>query len=530
MKRFTALFLEIDRTRSTKAKVEALARYFRDAPAEDRLWAIAVLSGRRPKRGATTSQLRTWAATRSGLPLWLVEETYSIVGDLAETIALILPPAKHSDDFTLSFYIEKLQHLLNAPIEQKEEVITALWAGLESSERLVFNKLLTGGFRMGVSQTLMTHALAVATGKPETELAHRLMGDWSPDTTDWCTLIHECNSRADLSRPYPFALAQGLDKAPEELGAPTGWLAEWKWDGVRAQVIVRDGTVFVWSRGGELMTDRFPEITGLVDHLPDGTVLDGELLAWDGTAPMTFNALQARLGRKNLNAKLLRDAPVILRAYDLLEHRGQDMRPFPLETRRAALIDLIDALPRDASLQLSRPVDAADWSARARLRTEARFHKAEGLMLKRLDAPYHIGRKKGAWWKWKLDPLSIDAVMIYAQAGHGRRAGLFTDFTFAVWDGDTLVPVTKGYSGLTDAEFSQITTWVRRNTQARFGPVRHVTPELVFEIAFEGLQHSKRHKSGVALRFPRMARWRHDKQAKDADNLAHVHTLLAQFG
>ncbi len=529
MKRFAALFLAIDQTTRTSAKVAALAAYFNAAPDADKLWTIALFSGRRPKRTVTTTRLRDWAAEAAGIPLWLFEDSYSIVGDLAETIALVLPPACNSSDDSLSHWIKFLHDLVNVDDTARKAAVLAAWDRLESTERLVFNKLLTGGFRMGVSQKLMTRALAQATGKPEAELAHRLMGDWSPDSISFADLIEADDPAADLSRPYPFCLAHGVDD-PASLGPVTDWLAEWKWDGIRAQVIARGGALYLWSRGEELMTDRFPELARLAGDVPDGTVLDGELVAWDGAAPLPFAALQKRITRKTVPKKLVTEAPVILLAYDLLEQAGQDLRAQPLQDRRRALDALLAACPAAAPLRPSPLIAATDWASLARLRAQARGKKAEGLMIKRLSSPYHIGRKRGDWWKWKLAPLTVDAVMIYAQAGHGRRANLFTDFTFAVWQGDDLVPFTKAYSGLTDAEFADITRWVRRNTLQRFGPVRQVTPHHVFEIAFEGIQASPRHKSGIALRFPRMLRWRQDKPADQADTLDHLKALLAQYG
>jgi len=530
MKRFAALFTQIDQTTKTSLKTNVLRTYFETAPEDDKLWTVALLSGRRPKRAVTTTRLREWAAERAGIPLWLFEDTYAIVGDLAETIALVLPPPARADDPSLTDTITRLRALAHLEEPARKPVILDLWDGLDPSQRLVFNKLLTGGFRIGVSQKLMTRALAQAVDKDEAEIAHRLMGDWSPDSTTWHSLIIARDASADLSRPYPFALAHQVDGTPDTLGPITDWQAEWKWDGIRGQLILREGQHFTWSRGEELMTDRFPELARATDYLPPGTVLDGEIVAWDGTAPLPFNALQKRIGRKTVPKKLLAEAPVILLAYDLLEHGGDDIRNQPLVTRRAALDALLANLPDDAPIRPSPLIDAATWDDLAAIRATARENRAEGLMLKRLASPYFVGRKRGDWWKWKLDPLTIDAVMIYAQSGHGRRANLFTDFTFAVRDGNALVPFTKAYSGLTDAEFRQITAWVRKNTLQRFGPVRQVTPHHVFEIAFEGIQRSPRHKSGVALRFPRMARWRQDMSIDDADTLDHLHELLDTYG
>jgi DNA ligase 1 len=532
MKRFAELFTAIDQSNKTTVKVAALADYFREADDRDRLWTIALFSGRRPKRAVTTTRLREWASEASGVPLWLFEDSYAIVGDLAETIALVLPPEARGSNLGLSDWIEALRGLARLEEPERKAFVLDAWQTLGGAQRFLFNKLITGGFRIGVSQKLMTRALAQATGKPEPELAHRLMGNWHPDDTTWHALIEAPDASADASRPYPFYLAYALEDGPEALGDPTEWRAEWKWDGIRGQLILRDGAYFVWSRGEELMTDRFPELARAIDHLPSGTVLDGELLVWLPTEehPASFNALQARIGRKTVPKKLLKVAPVVLHAYDLLEWQGEDIRHRPFAERRALLEAACADLPPEAPVKLSPQHSFADWSALATLREAAREAQAEGLMLKRADSPYLAGRKKGDWWKWKLDPLTIDAVMIYAQSGSGRRANLFTDFTFAVWNGDDLVPFTKAYSGLTDAEFRSITAWVRKNTLERFGPVRRVTPHHVFEIAFEGIQPSPRHKSGVALRFPRMARWRKDKPLKEANTLDDLEEMLRVFG
>ena len=532
MKRFAKLFTTIDQSTKTNTKVAALAEYFEHAPDHDRLWTIALFSGRRPKRAVTTTKLREWAAEQASVPLWLFEESYSIVGDLAETIALVLPVTMTHDDQPLSAWITALRETYTQPEDARKEFVLKAWATLGGTERFIFNKLITGGFRVGVSQKLMTRALARATDKPEAELAHRLMGNWHPDTITWHQLVEAQDASVDASRPYPFYLAYGLESSPEDLGDLAQWRAEWKWDGIRGQLILRDGQYFVWSRGEELMTSRFPELARTVDFIPDGTVLDGELLVWPHgqPTPASFNALQARIGRKTVPKKLLADAPVVLHAYDLLEWQGEDIRSRPFSERRSLLEELSAVVPADAPLRISPQLEFHSWGELAELRTSAREAQAEGLMLKHVDSPYLAGRKKGDWWKWKLDPLTIDAVMIYAQSGSGRRANLFTDFTFAVWDGNDLIPFTKAYSGLTDVEFRKITAWVRKNTLERFGPVRKVTPHHVFEIAFEGIQRSTRHKSGVALRFPRMLRWRQDKPIQEANSLADLEDMLRIYG
>ena len=532
MKAFADLFTAIDQSTKTTIKVNALAEYFNAAADIDKLWTVALFSGRRPKRAVTTTKLREWGAEVAGIPLWLFEECYPVVGDLAETIALVLPPNQTTDNRPLSQWINDLREVYKLEEEDKKTFVLDAWARLSGTERFIFNKLITGGMRVGVSQKLMTRALARATDRDEAELAHRLMGNWHPDETTWHALIEAEDASADASRPYPFYLAYALEDGPEGLENPADWRAEWKWDGIRGQLILRGGEHFVWSRGEELMTDRFPELARAVDYLPDGTVLDGELLVWHaGEAhPASFNTLQPRIGRKTVPKKLLKDTPVVLHAYDLLEWQGKDIRHIPFAQRRETLEQACKDLPDDAPLKLSPQLPFTTPQDLHAYRDTARDAHAEGLMLKRADSPYLAGRKKGDWWKWKLAPLTIDAVMIYAQAGSGRRANLFTDYTFAVRDGDALVPFTKAYSGLTDKEFREITAWVRKNTLQRFGPVRQVTPHHVFEIAFEGIQASPRHKSGVALRFPRMLRWRHDKPMSEANTLDDLNEMLRIYG
>ena len=530
MKRFAALFEALDQTTKINAKVAALESYFNEAPDLDKLWTIALLSHRRPRRTVSTTLLREWAAEQANLPLWLFEESYHIVGDLAESIALVLPKPVTKIESSLSEWIKLIQNLKDASDEDKKLAIVEAWQGLTHPERFVFNKLITGGWRIGVSQKLMTRALSKSTGIDENHLAHRLMGNWTPDTTSFQKLLFEENISDNLSKPYPFYLAYALDLPPEEIGTPDEWQAERKWDGIRGQLIKRGGEIFVWSRGEELVTDRFPEYQQLIPLLNDGTVIDGEILTFKDGQLLPFQNLQTRIGRKNISKKILQNAPVILRAYDLMEFEGEDIRNQPLSFRRKHLERIVTGVNRPDVLQISGLVSYQSWQDLDQVRQDARAHQCEGIMLKRKNSTYKSGRKKGDWWKWKIDPLTIDAVMLYAQQGHGRRANLFTDYTFAVWDGDALVPFAKAYSGLTDKEFEEITSFVRKNTIDRFGPVRAVTPTLVFEVAFEGIQKSTRHKSGVALRFPRMHRWRKDKHPKEANTLTDLKQMLDLYG
>ena len=526
MKTFARLYTALDETTATNEKVAALVAYFSSAPPADAAWAVHFLSGRRPKRLVSAGKLRAWAAEEAGIPGWLFEESYQAVGDLAETITLLLPASGTSSELALSQWVEeRLLRLRGEEDDVQHEVMVSAWRELDSRERFVWNKLITGSFRVGASQQLVTRALAEVSGVPEGVVAHRLMGAWDPTPEFFQRLTAPDTSDADVSRPYPFFLAHPLEDEPSILGDAGDWIAEWKWDGIRAQLIRRAGRTFLWSRGEELLSGRFPEVEETGALLPDGTVIDGELLPWVGGSPLPFAQLQRRIGRKNLGRKILDEVPVVLVAYDLLEYAGTDIRSLPLSERRLRLAALIGSVP-PGRLLLSAAVPAADWDAASKARREAREVGAEGLMLKRLSSGYGVGRRRGDWWKWKVDPHTVDAVLIYAQPGSGKRAGLFTDYTFGIWEGNHLVPFAKAYSGLTDEEIRKVDAFVRRNTLEKFGPVRTVKPELVFELHFEGIRRSSRHKSGIAVRFPRMARWRTDKKAEEADTIEMVRGLL----
>lgn len=526
MKRFALLIKTLDSTNKTTIKVAALASYFQEAEENDKLWAIALLSHRRPKRPVNTTLLRAWASEAANIPLWLFEESYHIVGDLAETIALIVPNASSQNEKSLTQHIEDIIHLKELEDSEKRTFLQDTWMQLDYYERFVFNKVITGGFRIGVSQKLMTRALSKATAIDEDVLAYRLMGNWSPQTTTFQQLILEENEADYLSKPYPFYLAYALEGTVEELGSPKAWSIEHKWDGIRAQVIVRKDEVFVWSRGEELVTDKYPELQSFAKLIPNGTVIDGEILPFPEGKIGTFKDLQTRIGRKSISKKLLEKTPVILKAYDLLEWGGEDIRTQPYQERRM-LLEALLSKTQHPSLHLSERMSFDDWGQVALERDTSREKRSEGLMLKRLDSPYLVGRKKGDWWKWKVDPLTIDAVLTYAMRGHGRRSNLFTDYTFALWKDGELVTFAKAYSGLTDAEFREVDKFIKSHTTDRFGPVRQVVPELVFEIAFEGIALSSRHKSGVAVRFPRIHRWRKDKKIEEANSLSDLKSLIA---
>jgi DNA ligase-1 len=559
MNRFAQLFAELDASTATTAKLEALQRYFAEATPTDAAWAVYFLAGGKPRQVVPTARLRALAARLAGVTDWLFEECYQAVGDLAETIAHVLPPPSAPSDLGLARWVEdRLLPLRGAEPAEQERQVAAWWDELDAGSRFLLVKLIGGGFRVGVSKLLVQRALAAHAGLDAKLVAQRMMGytDASrrPDAAAFGGLIAPAElGRSEAGQPYPFFLAHALDVPEPEfdsrLGPATDWLVEWKYDGIRAQIVRREGGVWVWSRGEELVTERFPEIAEAARTLPEGTVLDGEILVWKEGRPAPFNLLQQRIGRKTLTKKVLADAPVAFIAYDLLEWRGGDRRTLPQHERRKGLEAAVQGTP----LQLSPRVTGADWAALAALRRESRERGVEGFMLKHRDARYGSGRTKadGTWWKWKVEPLSVDAVLVYAQAGHGRRASVYTDYTFAVWNRAPhdaaeaqavldaierrepaqpgalqLVTFAKAYSGLSDAEFREVDRVIRQTTIEKFGPVRSVRPSLVFELGFEGINRSPRHKSGIAVRFPRMLRIRADKPLHEADTLQTLEGLL----
>ncbi|MGZ6124117.1 MAG: ATP-dependent DNA ligase [Myxococcales bacterium] len=530
MRRFAALYDALDATTSTNAKVAAMQAYFAGAPPADAAWALFFLTGGRLKRLIAPRLLAAWGCDRARVPGWLFEESFGVAGDLAETIALLVDTEREgrrapAEPPALSQLIEqRLLPLRDASEDEKRRAVLELWDSLDRREIFLLDKLLTGELRVGVSGTLAIRALSQHAGLPPAAVAHRLMGTWQPSAAAFAALVAPEGGEADVSRPYPFFLASQFEEEPEALGDRTGWLAEWKWDGIRAQIVRRGGGAFLWSRGEELITDRFPDLSGVWAALPEGSVLDGEVLAFSGGVPMPFSVLQRRIGRQKLSPEILASAPAAFMAYDLLEAGGADLRSEPLRARRERLAALVRG--RSERLSLSEGVEGATWEDLRALRAQARERGVEGLMLKRWDSPYRHGRPRGDWWKWKVQPYAIDAVLIYAQPGHGRRATLMTDLTFALWDAGALVPVAKAYSGLTDEEIDRLDRWIRQHTLERFGPVRAVEPVHVFELHFEGIAGSARHRSGVAVRFPRIARWRTDKKPEEANTLADLRALI----
>jgi len=521
MRHFAELINALETTNKTNAKIDAIIDYLERAPDDDKVWFIALFTGKRPKRNVNTNYMKEWALEITKLPLWLFQESYSSVGDLGETLSLILPPPGEKIDRTLSQWMNDIVDLKNKTEAGKKEFVLQSWNGLDYTERLIFNKLIGGSFRIGVSDKTLINALTKFSGQESSALMHSLMGKWLPDETSFRELITAENINPDDSKPYPFCLAYPLEKALDELGEPGEWMAEYKWDGIRGQIIRRNDEIFIWSRGEELITEQFPEIVETVKNMKGSFVLDGEILAVKDDKVLNFNELQKRLNRKTLTKKMLSEIPVQVFAYDLLELENNDLRDKPISGRRAMLEELL-LNENPENIRISTIVDFEKWNELDAIRENSRSVNSEGLMLKQKRSPYHAGRKKGDWWKWKINPFTIDAVLIYAQKG----SAYYTDYTFAVKNGDSLVTIAKAYSGLTDKEIMEVSRFVTKNAIEKFGPVRTVKAELVFEIAFEGIGFSNRHKSGVALRFPRIVRWRKDKTVNEIDDLEEIKKLI----
>ncbi len=525
MKHFAELINALESTNKTNAKIDAIIDYLERAPDEDKVWFIALFTGKRPKRNVNTNYMKEWALEITRLPFWLFQESYSSVGDLGETISLILPPPEEKIDRSLSDWMNEIINLKNKTDQEKKQFVLNSWNGLDYTERLIFNKLLGGSFRIGVSDKTLINALTKFSHQESSTLMHSLMGKWQPDEVSFRELISAENINPDNSKPYPFCLAYPLEKDLEELGKPDEWLIEYKWDGIRGQIIRRNDEVFIWSRGEELVTDQFPEIREVVQSMKGDFVIDGEILAVKDDKVLNFNELQKRLNRRTLTKKMLSEVPIQVFAYDLLELENNDLREKPISARRAMLEELL-LNENSEHIKISEVIEFENWDELNNIRENSRDINSEGLMLKQKNSLYHSGRKKGDWWKWKISPLTIDAVLIYAQKGSGRRSAYYTDYTFAVKNEDKLVTIAKAYSGLTDKEIMEVSKFVNKNAIEKFGPVRTVKPELVFEIAFEGIGFSNRHKSGVALRFPRILRWRKDKKVDEIDDLEEIKKLI----
>ncbi len=525
MKDFSNLISAIEMTNKVSVKMAALVKFFEDAAEDDKLWVVALFTGKKPKRPIKTTLLKQWCLEICQIPEWLFLESYSTVGDLGETISLLLPPPNQLIEKSLSEWMEDLKVIKNKSDEEKKQFVLMAWNGLEQQERFIFNKLIGGSFRIGVSKKGLVNALAKYTEKDANQIMHSISGKWELSDITFNELILGDHINYDNSKPYPFCLAYPLDQEVEELGNTGNWQVEYKWDGIRGQIIKRNHEIYIWSRGEEIVSDQFPELMDTFAKINRDFVIDGEIIPLKDGNVLKFNDLQKRLNRKTIGKKLLEEVPVGFYAYDCLEIDQQDIRLKSLKERRDLLEQLLTEI-NGRNIFKSTIIDFTQWNELEDIRENSRSINSEGLMLKNKLSPYHVGRKRGDWWKWKVDPLTIDAVMIYAQRGSGRRSGYYTDYTFAVKKGDELVSIAKAYSGLTDKEIQEVSRFVRNNEIEKFGPVRTVKAELVFELAFEGIALSNRHKSGVALRFPRIKRWRKDKTVADIDTIESVKALI----
>lgn len=525
MRQFAALVSALEASNKTTSKIDAMVHYLEVADDKDKVWFLALFTGKRPKRPINSNLIKLWTLEITGLPEWLFIESYSAVGDLGETISLILPPPSQLVEKPLHQWMDELILLKDKSDTEKKEYVLQSWNGLDYTERFIFNKLIGGSFRVGVSKKLLINALAKYSGIEQTQLMHSIMGNWNVQEVDFEDLTLGKNINPDSSKPYPFCLAYPLEKEVSNLGNIEDWQAEYKWDGIRGQFIKRNNEIFIWSRGEELVNAQFPELAAALEKIEGEFVLDGEILAAKDGEVLNFNELQKRLNRKTITAKMMAEIPVSAFVYDILELNSEDLRHQTLKARRLILDEMLSESTIE-NINLPEILIANSWDELAVIREESRSNNSEGLMLKHKDSFYHSGRKKGDWWKWKVSPLTIDAVLIYAQKGSGRRSGYYTDYTFAVKKDDALVTIAKAYSGLTDKEIMEVSRFVTQNAVEKFGPVRTVKPELVFEIAFEGIGFSSRHKSGVALRFPRIVRWRRDKTVADIDDLEEIKKLI----
>ncbi len=523
MNTFAQLFDALEQTKSTTQKVTYIKNYFENASASDAAWALFFLSGNKIKRLITGRMLFEWCMEAVQLPDWIMSESYSAVGDVAETIALLIRKGEDQAAASLSlsdWIVDRILPLQGEPQEHIKEKIFSYWNKLDAKGIFLLNKMLSGTLRIGTSHLLTLQGLSLALNVPKETLSQKLMGQWVPsaDFFEGLKSIENPTSQASLN-PYPFYLASPLDKRLEDLGSVQEWDAEWKWDGIRAQCIQRGGRVAIWSRGNELVTEQFPEIAEAASLLPSAAVLDGEILAFKDGLPLPFGELQKRLGRKKVTPATVKSVPIIFMIYDILEYEGNDVRKRPFVERRM-LLENLNKLP--PLIKISPTIAFQSWNELVQKREESKQNRTEGIILKKKSSIYGVGRQRGSWWKYKIDPRTIDAILIYAQTGQGWRANLYTDYTLAVWRGEELVPITKAYSGLNQEEIYELDRWIRRNTVEKYGPVRRVKAELVFEIAFDGIQESKRHKAGIALRFPRILRWRKDKLPLECDSLEAI--------
>ncbi len=530
MKLFTQLFLHLDQSTKEKDKIAALAAYLEKATESDKLWAIALFCGKKPPRLTQNLLLKTWAFSMAELPVWLWEESYAVTGDWAETIALVLPPPQDASDQSLASWMENLMEISDKGAAVKKAFILDSWSQLHGNERWVFNKLITGSFRPNITQRQLVLALAQHSGLERNAISHRLLEAWDPQKQSFQELLFSENEKDDISRPFPFSLSTDLEEEVESLGDPAGWQVEWLWEGIGVQIILREGACFLWSKEDDLISHKIPELQRLLKALPDGSVIEGSMLAWKEGMPLPFSVLQSRLNKKNIPAKVVKEVPVHFIAHDLLEMEGQDIREKPLVYRREKLVECIERADLPDLISLSEVIEFEAWPQLAELRAYARDFRSLGFMLRHKDSPYAAGRQSGRHWSWKADPMRIVAVLIYAERGRGAQAKSYSSYTLAVWKEEELVPLAKADKGLQEEEVEELEQWIKAHTLERFGPVRSVQAELVFELAFEGIEPSKRRKSGVVLHQPRILRWVRDKKAAEADSLEEVERLLGRLG
>ena len=556
---FGNLINNLEQCNSTKKKINLISVFIKDIDPRDGSWILLLLMSSRQKRVITGRRLKDILQASFRMPSWLIDDCFAQVGDSAETISLLWPQLKSELTDANIECSEVYNKLFNEPKESKplhwwmetllpaikdatettqNRLILKLWSDIADQDHYLTNKLITGGFRNGVSKGLVVKSIAKAYKLDESTVLERLMKPIEINNIWFQELTHPVSiNRTDRGAiPYPFYLASPVEIEKIKETPPADWRLEYKWDGIRGQLIKRDTGAYLWSRGEELVNHVFPEIIEMAENLPDGTVLDGEILCWqkDVRKPMAFASLQRRLGRKTVNKKLLKECPTVFLAYDILEHKSIDIRAYNLRDR-LKLLESVQLNYNHPCLVIDNEKEFAEWEELIQLRDRARLEGAEGLMIKKISSHYLSGRKRGYWWKYKHDPMTLDAVLIYAQAGTGKRANLFTDYTFALWDNSNknskdrkLVTFAKAYSGLNNSELMELDKWIRTHTIERYGPTRVVEQKQIFEIAFEGVMESKRHKCGLAVRFPRIHRWRIDKPVMEADCIEQAQALLKQ--
>ena len=537
MRNFATLFKELDETAQADLKIEALINYFKKVPPEDLAWTVSLLLGRKIKQVISVKRLRKWSVELTQIPDWLLAECLNNVGDLAETISLILPFEGNSENIPLHVWIEQCIFPLKDQQEEiQKEKIVSFWHQLNSVERFLFNKLVTGSFHVDIPPKLIIKALSSFCSLNEKYISQRLIGNWVPTAGFFNFLCTSNVSDTMANIPYPFNPVVQLDLKVEDLGNINQWLFEWKWNGIRSQIIKRENKVFIWSHDEDLLNDSFPELYELGSILPDGTVIEGIIIPIRDNILLPSAELKKRIAKRYPVKKILSDIPVSFVAFDLLEFDKEDIRNKSLNQRRNLLKEILNDIT-DKRIILSGVVECNSWKDLKIARSEAGKKSVDGLMLKRLYSPYSIGSETIVsamqsgilttnWYKWKNDPLTINAILLYARLEQGSTSPLFKEYTFALWHDGKLIPFAKTSSGLTDEEIIQVDSFIRKNTLGKFGPVRTVKPELVFKLEFDGIQKSSRNKSGIVVLSPHITRWHHYKKIEEAGSLNSLTILL----